>query len=224
MASMTRGQARTRVGARVALVGRPPLWAWPLLAGFVAAAVLASRAAYFPADLWVSHRLQDLDAAPYVRAVEVASALTEPPWVVLALLVMTAVLAWRRLWSEAVAVVAAQAIRAVNALAKELVGRPRPSPDLVEVREFPGTDSFPSGHVVSALVVYGLLFYLAGRMLPWPWARWGVRLLGLYVVAFTAMERIHTGAHWLSDVYGAALLTLPLLAIVWNLVPRRRYF
>jgi len=223
MASMARGQAPTRAGARLVLMSRPPLWVWPLLAGFVATDVLASRADYFPADLWTSHRIQELDAAAYVRAVEVASALTEPPWVVLAVLLATAVLAWRRLWAEGVALVLAQAIRAVNSLVKEVVGRPRPSPALVDVREFPDTASFPSGHVVSALVAYGLIFYLAGKLLPWPWARWALRLLCIYVIAFTCMERIHTGAHWLSDVYGAFLMTVPLMVLAWKLVPRHRY-
>jgi len=119
--------------------------------------------------------------------------------------------------------VVAQAIRALNALVKELVDRPRPSPTLVEVREFPDTGSFPSGHVVSALVAYGLIFYVAGLVVPWPWARWLVRVLCLYVIAFTAMQRIHSGAHWLSDVYGAAIMTVPLLVLVWKLAPRRRY-
>jgi membrane-associated phospholipid phosphatase len=224
MASMTRGQAGTQARRRLVLMGRPPLWVWPALAGFAVTAFLASRAAYFPADLWASHRIQELEAAPYEQALALASTLTEPPWVVLAVLVSVAVLAWRRLWGEALAVVLAQAIRALNALVKELVGRPRPSPALVEVRELPDTAAFPSGHVVSALVAYGLIFYLAGKLLPWPWARWGVRLLCLYVIAFTCMERLHSGAHWLSDVWGAALMTLPLLALAWQLVPRRRYF
>lgn len=223
MASMARGQAKAGVRGRLVLMARPPFWVWPLLAGFVVTAVLASRFAYFPADLWTSHRVQDLEAAPYVRAVEVASALTEPPWVVLAVLLATATLAWQRLWSEALALVVAQAIRALNALVKELVDRPRPSLTLVEVREFPDTGSFPSGHVVSALVAYGLIFYVAGLVVPWPWARWLVRVLCLYVIAFTAMQRIHSGAHWLSDVYGAAIMTVPLLVLVWKLAPRRRY-
>jgi len=81
MASMARGQAKAGVRGRLVLMARPPFWVWPLLAGFVVTAVLASRFAYFPADLWTSHRVQDLEAAPYGGARGGATALHGPPCV-----------------------------------------------------------------------------------------------------------------------------------------------
>jgi len=183
------------------------------LAGFVATAVLASRHPYFPADLWASHRLQSLDARPLKEAMAVASALVEFPWTALLLVVVLALLAVRGRWPEAALFLGAQALRPLNLLVKEAVGRPRPSPLLVEVHEFPGTDSFPSGHVVGALAFFGLLFLWAEALLPSAW-RWPLRLLCLGAIALTAMERIQSGAHWLSDVYGAFLLAAAWLSLL----------
>ncbi len=183
------------------------------LAGFVATAVLASRHPHLEADLWVSHRLQELEAAPLERALALASALVEFPWSALLLMGVLALLAMRRRWPEAALFLGAQALRPLNILVKEAVGRPRPSPLLVEVQEFPSTPSFPSGHVLSSLLFFGLLFLWARHLAPSPW-QWVLRLLCLWVMAFTAMERIHTGAHWFSDVYGALLLAVPWLVLV----------
>jgi membrane-associated phospholipid phosphatase len=186
--------------------------AWVSLVGFIVAAAFASVYPYFPADLWVSHRLQGLSAAAFERALAVASYMVEPPLVVLMILGTTVWLFLGRHIGWAVLFVLEQAVRGLNALVKELVDRPRPSSELVAVHELPTSPSFPSGHVVSALVAYGFLLYLSG-LIPWWPARWGVRLVCLYVIAFTAMERIHTGAHWLSDVYGAFLFCLAWLAL-----------
>jgi membrane-associated phospholipid phosphatase len=192
------------------------------LCAFAVTAILASSHPYFPGDLWVSHRLQELDAAPFQEAMAVASAAVEWPWAVILMVGVLGVLAGRRRWPEALLFLAAQALRPLNVLLKEVVGRPRPSPLLVQVREFPDSPSFPSGHMVSAMVLFGLLFMWAPALgLPRP-LRWLVRACCLYAVAFTAMERIYSGAHWLSDVYGAFLLAIPWLSFLLALRTRVR--
>jgi len=184
------------------------------LCGFLATAFLASSHPYLPGDLWVSHRLQQLDAPPFQEAMAVASATVEWPWAAILMAVVLGVLAGRRRWLEALLFLAGQALRPLNLMLKEVVGRPRPSPLLVEVREFPDSPSFPSGHVASAMVLFGLLLLWAEALgLPRP-LRWLVRAFCLYAMAFTAMERIYSGAHWFSDVYGAFLLAIPWLSFL----------
>ncbi len=192
------------------------------LCAFVATAVLASSHPYLPGDLWVSHRLQSLDPAPLRAAMDVASAAVEWPWAAILMVAVLGVLAGRGRWPEALLFLAGQALRPLNLLLKEVVDRPRPSPLLVEVREFPDSPSFPSGHMVSAMVLFGLLLLWTEALgLPRP-LRCLVQAFCLYAMAFTAMERIYSGAHWFSDVYGAFLLAIPWLSFLLALRTRMR--
>ncbi len=196
------------------------------LASFIVLAVFASQHPYFPGDLWTSHRLQDLHFPALERAMEVSSPLAEFPWGVIVLAATVGWLGWRGLRAQALLLLCGQLIRPLNLIVKEVVGRPRPSPLLVEVREFSGTDAFPSGHVVTALALFGLLFLWAGEAVPGRTWSWALRALCLCVISLTALERIHSGAHWLSDVYGAFLLGAAWLGAImalkgWWLAGRR---
>lgn len=62
------------------------------------------------------------------------------------------------------------------------------------------TYSFPSGHTVSATVLYGLLAcYGLSRARRWP-ARIAIVLAACAMVALVAGSRLYLGAHYLSDV------------------------
>ena len=103
---------------------------------------------------------------------------------------------------------------------KEVVDRPRPTPDLVEIRASFGSPSFPAGHVMSPTYLYGFLIYLAASLaLPAP-ARVSLAALPAAVLALSGPANVWLGVHWPSDVlggylWGAALL-LPAAAACWR--------
>jgi membrane-associated phospholipid phosphatase len=194
-------------------------WLSWLLAALVFAIVAAFAAAtdYFPADLWLAHRLQDIDAAPFSDALDWASRLAELPLVAVVALggALGLWLLARRL--AAIWLVAALAVSLSNSGVKVLVDRPRPSGHLVDVSEKVSGPSFPSGHVTASVLVYGFIFYLAGLFIPARPLRLLVQASCLVIIVLTALQRVHVGAHWPSDVLGGLLFGgLVLSFLIWS--------
>ncbi len=145
------------------------------------------------------------------------------------LLAVCAVL-WARGWRlEAVFVALVAVPDAVNVLLKELIARPRPTADLVEVAVgFGGIQGygFPSGHALHAVLFYGFLLYLARLHVSNPTLLRTAFALGLAYILVTGSWLIYDGRHWLVDViggnaYGAFYLTA-LVAVYKQALTRAR--
>jgi undecaprenyl-diphosphatase len=191
---------------------------WLLVAlAFAIVAAFAAATDYFPADLWLSHRLQDIDAAAFSDALDWASRLAEMPLV--AVVAFGGALALALLVSRlgAIWLVAALVVSLSNRGVKFLVDRPRPSDDLVDVSEKASGLSFPSGHVTAAVLLYGFIFYLASLLIPARPLRLLVQASCLAIIVLTALQRVHVGVHWPSDVLGSLLFGgLVLSFLIWS--------
>src|SRR3990170_8496193 len=130
---------------RPALALPAVLWLIALL-GFGVLAGFAAAHETLPADLWVSHRLQEIDAPAFDGALDLPEALADLPYVLAVWLPAVAVL-WllRHRW-RALLLLSAPLGWLGNTAVKHLVDRPRPSPDLVRVTDAASGLSFPSGH------------------------------------------------------------------------------
>jgi membrane-associated phospholipid phosphatase len=93
---------------------------------------------------------------------------------------------------------------------KELLDRPRPPEDGRLVQAM--SESLPSGHATTAIVVIGTLVVLAwpGRT---PTARAGLVAAATLWVGAVGLTRIYLGVHWLSDVIAGWLVGGAWLAI-----------
>lgn len=78
-------------------------------------------------------------------------------------------------------------------------------------------NSFPSGHVVRAVVAYGLIAFVVRRIAPWNAVRQLAIPIAVVLILVEAFDRIYLDVHWESDVIGALLLgAIALLsATVW---------
>ena len=94
--------------------------------------------------------------------------------------------------------------------------RPRPTDDLVWTLAVQGSSSYPSGHVVYAVLVFGILAFLASRHAPrfWPYAM--MVSLPIIIAIATGPARIIVKDHWPVDVVSGYLISLPLLVgVIW---------
>jgi undecaprenyl-diphosphatase len=186
-----------------------------LLAGAIVLSVLAAQHDRLPGDLDLTQRLQD-SVFPGLRLSKFVRLVTSTQ-VVLgtggALAVALWLLGARR--QAVLLVVGLAALALVQWGVKELVDRPRPTADLVDLRAGFSSPSFPAGHVMSPTVLYGFVLYLALALrLPLV-----VRaaLVGwiAFVLVLTGPANVYVGVHWPSDVVGGyvwgAVLALPLI-------------
>lgn len=71
-----------------------------------------------------------------------------------------------------------------------------------------GGYSFPSGHTMMAICVYGYLFYLAMTKIKNKVLKYGVSILLFLVILSIGVSRVYVGVHFASDVLGGYLLSL----------------
>ncbi|HEX2193283.1 MAG TPA: phosphatase PAP2 family protein [Acidimicrobiales bacterium] len=161
-------------------------------------------------DVPVREAVLGLDAAWFAVVMRRAGELGSR-WLIVALTIPMAALAWARCRQLAVVLIAAfPAALALELFLKAIVDRPRP----LMAAGF--GSSFPSGHVLAAAAFWGLVppwIYLVTRR-RWAWAA-SAGLAGLALV-LVGVSRIYVGAHWPSDVVGGYLGgAVFLLAAEW---------
>ncbi|MBT2493941.1 phosphatase PAP2 family protein [Streptomyces sp. ISL-96] len=99
-----------------------------------------------------------------------------------------------------------------NAVCKQLFERRRPPADLIphdDVEERPDSSSFPSGHTAAAVGLTATVAFTS----PW----WGTA--AAVPAAMVAVERVHSGAHYPSDVAVGTVIGLVSAWLV-NRAPR----
>ena len=98
----------------------------------------------------------------------------------------------------------------VNNVIKLIFRRPRPEVRRLVVEK---SFSFPSGHTMAAVTLYGILIFFVMRSKLNKKAKLAISIvLGLLPIC-VAISRIYLGAHFASDVTGAAITSTALLLI-----------
>lgn len=140
---------------------------------------------------------------------------------ILATVATTILAIWRRWVTPLALMIAATAgSLLLTIVGKALVGRIRP-PLADAVPPYESSEAFPSGHALNAVVVAGVIAYLAVLQQH----RRSSRLITVGVAAAFALamglSRIYLGHHWLTDVLVAWTLGLAWLSII--IVAHRLY-
>lgn len=94
----------------------------------------------------------------------------------------------------------------LNLILKMGFNRPRPAIFVPEVHAV--SSSFPSGHAMSAAIVYGTVAYLAARLHKRRWAKALIMIVALVVIVLISISRLYLGVHYPSDVVAGVSIGL----------------
>ena len=188
----------------------------------VAFAVIAAamrRGALDPLDTSLELAMHQLDS-PLADAVLRTATLIGSNIVALPAVAVAIALAIHRR-QRVVAVVLAidtAVVIAAYSLLKVMFSRERPR--LFDKVALPTDYSFPSGHSMTAMGIYGVI--AAALIAMFPAARRPVIIAAVLLIAAIGLSRIYLGVHWPSDVLGGLLGGVPPLIASIHLIHRRR--
>jgi membrane-associated phospholipid phosphatase len=181
----------------------------------------------FPIDLQITHAIQSINSPVFAGLMRVISwPGFLPQSIIITLLIGFMLYVSGLHWEAVTSVLAALFSGVINELVKDVIQRPRPTVDLVNIFEILKSYSFPSGHVMFYVNVFGFIWYLAYTLLKRSLKR--SLLLGFFggLILLVGVSRIYLGQHWASDVLGAYLLGSLLLTgvIVLHQWGKKRFF
>ena len=105
----------------------------------------------------------------------------------------------------------------INQIVKHIVRRPRPS--VLRLVEESGY-SFPSGHSMVSIALYGIIVYTIYKNVKNKYVKWiSIFLLSLLVLLI-GFSRIYVGVHYFTDVIGGFTLGLVVLIVYIDIYNR----
>ncbi|MGZ9166262.1 MAG: phosphatase PAP2 family protein [Anaerolineales bacterium] len=181
----------------------------------------------FPIDLQITLAIQSIDSPFFeglMRLISWPGFL--PQSIIITLLLAFMLYMYGLHWESVTSLLTAILSGVTNELVKNIIQRPRPTVDVVEVFAVLKSYSFPSGHVMFYTSLFGFIWYLAYTLLKRSWKR--CLLLGFFggFILLVGVSRIYLGQHWASDVLGAYLLGGLILVgiILFHQWGKKRFF
>lgn len=128
--------------------------------------------------------------------------------VLIVIVLIASVFLWQtqHKWSTYLLLLATLGGKLLNTTLKIAYERPRPS--VVESLADVHSTSFPSGHAMSSMVVYGSVAYLVGRLEPGRQLKLTTWVIAGIVILAIGVSRMYLGVHYPSDVIGGFIAGL----------------
>lgn len=178
-----------------------------LLALFLWMAMEAHLSPHFAWDNGVYESIRSISIPGFQSTMLLVSALGSD-WIAFGLVIAAGfLLALRKLRLEALICVAGVGIgSALNLGLKTLIARPRPNELGIEQLVAYEHHSFPSGHTVFFVELFGFLILLSYYASTRRMTRLAVATTCALLISLIGISRIYLGAHWASDVTGGYML------------------
>ncbi len=201
-------------------------WGWPFLAtiglgGFALITWAVASKIVFPFD----QPLLDAGAGlgQYMVAWRDLSDSANIPLIVIGVAIVAFLLFTKQRAEAGLVIGVLAAVTAGSEAVKLLVARPRPPGFTNDAAGI--VYSYPSGHVLEAVTIYGIIAVLLWRSSLPTVVRVAVPILFAVLIVFVAIARVAVGAHFPSDVLAgflAGIGFLALFAMLSGVVARRR--
>jgi undecaprenyl-diphosphatase len=191
------------------------------MAAFVGLVALVRGGRTSEIDRRVTFALQRRKSPWFARLMQIVSWPGFPPQSRILPLAIPAVIAVAGFPLEAVFQLLGWGTSAISGLTKLIMRRPRPNhPEItVAVARIGGT-SFPSGHVINYVGVYGFLAFLANRYVRPPALKRVIVGSLATLIALVGPSRIYLGHHWFSDVLASYILGSSYLIVLTSIYRR----
>ncbi len=102
-----------------------------------------------------------------------------------------------------------------NLILKYLIRRDRPS--ILRLVEESGY-SFPSGHSMISMSMYGMLMYLCYKKIKNKYLRYFLYSVFSIIILLVGISRVYLGVHYISDVLGGFLLSFIMVILYIELI------
>jgi membrane-associated phospholipid phosphatase len=197
------------------------------IAAFGVLTFMVKTTPLFTLDIQITHALQSINSPVFAAIMSLVSwPGFSPQSYIISALIVVAIYLFGLHWEALTGLIAALLPPLINVLVKELIRRPRPTVDLVQVLRILDSYSFPSGHVMFYVGFFGFIWFLVYTLLKRSLRRTLLLILFGSLIGLVGISRIYLGQHWASDVLGAYLLGgLTLAAILqfyrWG---KKRFF
>lgn len=186
----------------------------PILA-FVALSIAITRGATNPLDLAIERALAGL-VSPVTDAWMRSATFIGEYGFTIPCAAALALVAWMQYDRRASIILAVDTVSVicVNVALKLSFSRARPT--LFSKVALPTTYSYPSGHSMAAVGIWGVMTLVAMRLVPA--ARVPILTAGAVLVISIGVSRFYLGVHWPADVVGAFLAGTPFLLVSHRLL------
>lgn len=100
-----------------------------------------------------------------------------------------------------------------NQVIKRLIRRPRPN-HIRLIKE--GGFSYPSGHAMISIALYGFLIYLVMKKVKNKYLKISLLTLLIFIILLVGISRIYLGVHYPTDIISGYLLSISIIITVKN--------
>lgn len=189
------------------------------IVGFLFLATLVGNGGSAFLDDWGLHLAREVEGTSFLVVLEWVSFLASKSAILaISLLTMFLLILLKRDFIGAVTMfLLVMGGNGVNKLVKEWIGRERPA---LEVEGF----SFPSGHVMIGLIMYGFIVYFLLQVVSSSLKRNVLLMSTMFIMLLVGMSRFMLGEHFVTDVLAGYFLggAMLVLGVIVNQIIRRK--
>ncbi len=189
-----------------------------LIVSFAILTFLVRHNPYFPFDLVITRMIQTIKLPGFDPLMRFLSWLGIAPVAIVSVALFAAMFFYLKKVTEAKLILLSSfGAIVLSESFKALVQRPRPDPTLIlQIEHFNRPDSFPSGHVLFFIGLYGFLLFLVHTKLKQSYLKTALLIILSLLLILIGFSRIYLGSHWFSDVLGSYLIGTAWLLVVVN--------